>query len=143
MQPVVRVAEDRERSAARALGEAQRRIAENEAKLAELVAYREQYSQDFDSAGGVGLGARRVHEYRVFFARLGAAISQQAEIVEKLRQDCENKRRHWLEIRTRAQALDKVTERYRRGERKLEERREQLDLDERVLQRRRDLPDDS
>lgn len=143
MQPLVRVAEDRERSAARALGEAQHRLAQNETKLAELIAYREQYSRGFESAGGGGLGARRVHEYRVFLARLGAAITQQSEIVENSRRDCESKRQHWLGIRTRAQALDKVTERYRQVERKMEERREQLDLDEGVLRGQRDLPDDS
>ncbi|MEJ2645066.1 MAG: flagellar export protein FliJ [Gammaproteobacteria bacterium] len=137
MQPVVRVAEDRERQAARALGEAQRRLAENESKLAELIGYREQYSQSFNTAGGVGLDARRLHDYRVFLERLGTAISQQSELVEQLRLDCERSRRRWLETRTRAQALDKVTERYQQVERKAEERLEQHDSDERALRTRR------
>ncbi|MGA7800077.1 MAG: flagellar export protein FliJ [Gammaproteobacteria bacterium] len=136
MQPVVRVAEDRERQAARALGDAQRALAENEAKLTELIGYREQYSRDFSAAGGAGLDARRVHEYRVFLDRLGVAVSQQSAAVEKLRGDCERSRQRWLETRTRAQALDKVTERYQSVERKAEERREQHDMDERALRNR-------
>ncbi|HKJ08567.1 MAG TPA: flagellar export protein FliJ [Gammaproteobacteria bacterium] len=137
MQPVVRVAEDRERRAAQALGDAQRRLAENEGKLVELIGYREQYAQGFNTAGGVGLDARRLHEYRVFLERLGTAISQQSEVVEQLRRDCEHVRRRWLETRTHAQALDKVTERYRQAERKAQERLEQHDSDERALRAHR------
>lgn len=132
MDPVVKVAENREQAAARLLGEAQQRLQQQERRLGELVEYRDQYSQQFQHSSGQGMGVARLQDYRVFLARLNDAIQQQHIVVERCRQDCERQRGHWMATRTRTQALGKVVERYRREERHAAERREQHDLDERA-----------
>ncbi|HKK14792.1 MAG TPA: flagellar export protein FliJ [Gammaproteobacteria bacterium] len=137
MKPVVKVAEQRERAAARDFGECQQRLAEAEARLEELQGYRHEYGQRFQQSGGDGLSARRLHEYRTFLHRLNEAIAQQQALVGQLRQDCTAGHAQWLETRRRSQVLDKVVDRYRAQERREEDRREQQDSDERALTRRR------
>lgn len=130
MKPVVKVAEGREQAAARVMGEAQRRLSEQEQKLEELISYRAQYTEQFQISGGAGLGAARLQDYRVFLSRLNQAIEQQHQRIEHCQQDCERQRSHWMATRTRSQALDKVVERYQREERRADDRREQRDSDE-------------
>ena len=132
MNPVVKVAESREQAAARILGEAQQQLTRQEQRLDELMAYRDQYSQQFQQSSGMGMGVARLQDYRVFLARLNEAIEQQKQVIVRCRQDCERQRCHWLSSRTRTQALGKVVERYQREERRAVERREQHDSDERA-----------
>jgi flagellar FliJ protein len=143
MIPVVKVAENREQVAARALGEAQQRLAAQQRKFEELVTYRDQYSSEFQHYSGQGMGVARLQDYRVFLARLNEAIQQQQRVVERCQLDCERQRGHWMSTRTRTQALGKVVDRYRREEGQVAERREQRDTDERARCARRREPDES
>ncbi len=142
MTPVVKVAENREQVAARILGEAQQRLSLQERRLDELVSYRDQYAEQFQQSSGMGMGAARLQDYRVFLARLHAAIEQQQRVIAHCRQDCERQRRNWMSTRTRTQALGKVVERYQREERRADERREQHDTDERAQRTRPAEPDE-
>ncbi len=132
MDPVVQVAESRERDAARQLGEWQGRLAQHEARLAELLSYRDDYARQFESTGGNGLGAQRLQDYRAFLERLNSAVRQQEDVLAHTRGEIARLRSRWLDKRTHAKALDKVVERYREDERRAAERREQNESDERA-----------
>ena len=132
MKPVVKVAGERERNAARVLGECRRRLAEQEEKLRQLQVYREDYARQFQDAAGQGLGAARLQDYRSFLARLNEAIRQQQQVVEQQRAECARQQDRWRDTRTHAKALDKVVERYRSEEHRMASRREQHDSDERA-----------
>ena len=134
MKPLTRVATSRERTAAKELGEYRRTLADAEAKYAELVTYREEYSQQLQKSGGSGIDAQQMRDYRVFLARLNDAIGHQQASVDQHRREYEHKRRLWSEARVRANALDKVVERYRKEENTTAERREQAESDERSIQ---------
>jgi flagellar FliJ protein len=134
MKPLTRVATSRERAAARELGEYRRTLAAAEAKYAELVTYREEYSQHLRKSGGAGIDAQRMRDYRLFLARLNEAIGHQQASVDQHRREYERKRRLWSEARVRSKALDKVVERYRHEEDATAERREQAESDERSIQ---------
>jgi flagellar FliJ protein len=135
MGPLTRVAGSRERSAARILGEQRRVLAEIEARLAELTAYREEYTRRLQQNGSSGIDVQQMCDFRVFLARLNEAIGYQQERVEQGRREYEIKRRQWFETRTRVKALDKVVQRYEQEERHVADQREQADTDERALQR--------
>ena len=134
MKPLTRVATSRERTAAKELGEYRRTLADAEAKHAELVTYREEYSRHLQQSGGSGIDAQQMRDYRIFLARLNEAIGHQQASVDKHRREYERRRRLWSEARVRASALDKVVERYQKEENTIVERREQAESDERAIQ---------
>lgn len=133
MQPVQRVAKNREQNAVQELGQSQQNLDAQRARLEELRAYRDQYARDFEQSGGSGLGAARVRDYRIFLNRLGEAIRQQENLIEQCCSQHQQTRRQWLETRSHSQAIDKVVHRYRREEHRRQERREQQEQDERTL----------
>lgn len=130
MQPVQRVAHSREQAAVQKLGQSQQYLDAQKAKLEELRTYREQYAHDFADSGGVGFGATRMQDYRVFLNRLGEAIRQQEALIAQFQTQHEQIRRHWIESRSHSQAIDKMVDGYRRQERRTQERREQQEQDE-------------
>ncbi len=130
IEPVVKLAENRENDAARALGESMQQLERQEQRLLELTSYRDEYARRFESHAGGGMEPARLRDFRAFLAQLNQAIDQQRAVVEKARRDSEQQRRLWLGEHTRAKALDKVVERYRREEHHEAERREQKLLDE-------------
>ncbi|MFA7388765.1 MAG: flagellar export protein FliJ [Thiohalobacteraceae bacterium] len=128
MQSVVEVTANREREAARRLGEAQTRAQAATQRLDELIRYREEYTRQF--ADNVSLPAARLQDYRVFLNRLNQAVEAQQKLLARAEQDCATQRSVWMEIHTRAKALDKVALRYRDAERSDQDRREQKETDE-------------
>lgn len=128
MQPVVNVTANRERDAAQRFGECQQRVQAAEQRLDELIRYREEYTRQF--ADGGSLNAARLQDYRLFLDRLNRAVEQQRGFLERARAECAVLRQRWLDLHTRAQALDKVVERYRGEERNDQERRDQKETDQ-------------
>lgn len=132
MQSVQHLAQNRERDAVKKLGESQQHLEAQRAKLEELRAYRDQYARAFETAGGTGLDAVRVQEYRLFLGRLNEAIQQQEAILEQCTARHEQSRQQWMATRSHSQAIDKVLERYQEAERRLQQRTEQQEQDERA-----------
>lgn len=140
MQPVVEVTVQREREAAKRLGEAQQRVQAAEQRLDELTRYRQEYTQQF--AAGDSLTAARLQDYRVFLDRLNQAVEQQHAVLGRARQEADTQRQRWLDLHTRVQALGKVVERYRDEERSHHERRLQKESDQHTLNVRERKADD-
>ena len=132
MQPVQRLAQNREQDAVKELAQSQQSLDAQQAKLEELRAYRDQYASDFETSVGAGLDATRVQDYRVFLNRLGEAIRQQEAVLAQCRARHEQTRRKWVASRTHSQAIDKVMHNYRQEEHRQRERREQQEQDERA-----------
>lgn len=143
MNPVLRVAEHREKDAARRLGQTQQRLRQQQDRLRELIGYRDEYNLKFQQTCGAGVDVKQLQEYRLFLSRLNDAIAQQQRVIVNAEREVEQARAGWLSTRTRSQALDKVRDRFVDAERQEAERREQADLDERSTQQagRRDTSD--
>lgn len=134
MNPVVKVAEHREKDAARLFGQSQQRLEQQRARLSELVGYRDEYHLRFQHTCSQGVDVKQLQEYRLFLVRLNDAIAQQQKVIVQAEREMERCRAGWLRTRTRSQALDKVRARYQDAERQEAERREQAELDERSTQ---------
>lgn len=132
LEPVAKVAQGREQDALHSLAECQRVLDERRARLAQLIAYRDEYARGFQAAGATGLSAARLHEYHVFLDRLGQAVEQQQVLVRASERECLASQQRWLELRSRARAIDEVVSRYREREQSEAERREQRESDERA-----------
>jgi len=131
LKPVVRVAENREQQAARALGVAQTRLGQAQQQLEELQRYRDDYRQRFQQAGATGMGAAQLEDYQQFLHKLGQAIEQQGQQVVQATQEAEAKRALWFASRGKVRMLDTVVARYQAIEDQQASRREQREQDER------------
>jgi flagellar FliJ protein len=130
--PVVRLAESREQQAARRLGEHKQALHGQEAKLAQLQTYRQDYIQRFLQDGAGGMTVNQMHSYRAFLLKLDQAITQQKTVIQQALNAVQEKQRQWQQERSKKQILQKVVDKYQQQEQKQAEKREQREIDDRV-----------
>lgn len=131
LKPVQKVAANREQKAARSMGQSRANLAQEEAKLAQLKQYHQEYLTRFQEASAQGMSVAQLQEYRAFLGKLDEAIEQQQKVVAASVANHSTHRNDWKQKRTRTQALGKVVERYRKEEAKAADRNEQKENDER------------
>lgn len=136
LKPIQQVAQVRERDAARAFGESQRRLQDEEQRLAELAAYRAEYLQRFRTLQQQGITVAQLLEYQAFLGKLDAALRHQEEVVQLRRGDADRRMAAWTDRRTHTQAMDRAVENLAEAERAAGERSDQKALDERNQRRR-------
>lgn len=130
LEPVQRISEQREKDAARAMGECQQRLQQLQQQLGELERYREEYRHHYHENGRNGFSAQRLQQLQQFLSKIDQAIAQQHQAIGHASNECEQKRQQWFRARSRSQALGKVAERYQDVERQEQNRREQKENDE-------------
>lgn len=136
LQPLRELAGMRERNQAVALGASERRLSEAERRLQDLQRYRQEYEQSFHRTATAGAPMRGLREQQVFIARLAEAVRAQQMILEQIRTECSLARQHWREAATRKQVVGKVVERAKQEAVVKDERRQQIENDERAMHSR-------
>jgi len=131
LRPVHRVAESREQTAARELGDSRRYVHEQEERLVELRNYHTEYLERFHSAAKLGMSAMQLQEYRAFLSKLERAIREQEAVIVDGRNVQQFKKDNWQDKHVRTQALEKVMDRYKQAETKAQDKREQKESDDR------------
>ncbi|MEW6354459.1 MAG: flagellar export protein FliJ [Pseudomonadota bacterium] len=134
LKPVARLAEYKERDAARLLAEAQHAVERHEERLNELLTYANEYRQRLRAAESAGMEAGQRHDYQVFIAKLDEAINQQRGRLAAATHELEHRRRQWLATHGASTSLDKIVARYADEETRSAARREQGEADERAQQ---------
>ena len=134
--PLNELAGNAERSQAMNMAEAERRLAEAEKRLEDLVRYRLEYEQSFVVRASGGVEVQRLREHQVFIARLGEAARAQQQVILQLRNESDSARLHWREAATHKKVVGKVIERAQDEERRELDRRTQNEVDERAARTR-------
>ena len=134
-RPIVKHAQRLERDAAKALGDAQRQVAEAEQRLDQLRDYRHEYTERFARSGNHGLRPEQMMDYQAFLEKLNTAIAQQQQNIVKARQSLQQCRQYWFAQRGRSKLLDNVLARYVESEIQHASKREQRETDDRVRRR--------
>ena len=132
IKSIADIAKNREQSAAQVLGKKRQFLKLQRERLNELTSYREEYSRRFESSGNAGFNSRQLTEFRTFFDKLNKAIVQQRDLINQLDKECHVCQENWVNKRVNSQAIGKVVEKYQYQEICEQEKREQLDLDERA-----------
>lgn len=135
LQVVQRVTDSEERRQAERLAARERRVAECEAKLAELSSYEKSYAREFAQSAEHGMDGARLRAFQTFLARLGEAVRHQTEIVEHARAERDADRDSWRRAAQRAEMVGHVVKRRKNEERRALERQEQRESDERSLRK--------
>ncbi len=134
LKVVLMVAEREEQAAAIRLGEARQALEQEEAQLAQLQDYREQYLADYRKQRQ-GVDARALMSYSGFLQRLGEALGGQEQKLAQVRQQLDHHRLEWQEKYYRRQSLAEMIERMRNEELTVLEQRQQREQDDLSAQR--------
>jgi len=113
------------------MGESRRVLDKNKTKLAELLAYRKEYTKQFEDIGRQGMEINRINEFRRFLVNLNEAISSQTEMLKLKQFDLDNKNQLWRQTRVKHKSIDKIITRHRADERRDEDQSEQAESDDR------------
>ncbi|HEY8538095.1 MAG TPA: flagellar export protein FliJ [Steroidobacteraceae bacterium] len=132
LAPVQHVVDNAERRLAQSVASIERRLAEADGKLIELMRYRSEYEQQFAARASGGIGVAELRDYQAFLARLNEAIRQQQAVVYRIRAERDAERARWQAAAQRAEAVGNLVERWQVEERRVADRREQREIDERA-----------
>jgi flagellar protein FliJ len=133
-EPIRDMADNFATNLRRGVAEAQRKVDEAERQLTQLQTYRDDYVKK-SGHGAASVDAVRLQNYRSFLDRLSQAIRSQGEVVANARHEHEKRRIEWSQKRVEAKALGKAVERFKSEERRLTDRREQLETDDGATRR--------
>jgi flagellar FliJ protein len=134
MQPILRVAEIKEKNAAAALGEAQTHLQMQTARLQELENYYSEYVARFHQSAQLGIAISKVHSFNSFLEKLNQAIEQQKQAVKSAEELLQQRRQLWLANRGQVKVYNNVITRFQDEEHRAEEKKHQKDLDEHAQQ---------
>lgn len=133
LQAAVQVAQSREQTAVKAMGESQQQLTEQQNRLQQLLMFRNEYATQFHNEGSGGISARRYQDYAAFLTNMDHGIVQVQQQLAWMQQELQRKRLAWIQSRSRTKALEEVIERDRKTLLWEEDRREQRDNDEHNL----------
>lgn len=135
LQPVARLADKQERSAAQALGEARQTQTSEEQRLRELQAYRLEYIADFQRRGRSGLNGVELQQFQQFLSQLDRAIEQQQQRIHGAVAQVEQRTGQWQQRASKAKAIGNVVGSLQQSENRQADKREQAVQDDRSAQR--------
>jgi len=132
LEPILRLAEERERAAARAFAAARARQTEEERRLQLLRDYHSEYQERFRQSGAGGVMPRQLAEYRAFSERLELGLRQQQGVLAKAGAQCAAAQEDWWAAIRHRDRLAVMRARLHREAQQVAERREQRESDERA-----------
>jgi flagellar FliJ protein len=132
LQPVQNVVDENERRRAEQLAAGERRVTACEKKLAELTQYEADYRRNYHERVTAGIGSLELRDYQAFLTRLAEAVRQQQQLVLNAQAERDVQRKYWQEAAQRSKAIEHVIENWQAEDRRVADRRDQRDTDERA-----------
>jgi flagellar FliJ protein len=130
LAPVVDMAEQAEKTAVQRLGYFQGQVKVAESKLADLNAFRLDYSEQWIVRGSTGVTGQWLLGFQGFLAQLDTAVDQQRQSLVWHQNKLDKAREEWQQAFAKVEGLRKLVQRYREEAQRLEDKREQKLLDE-------------
>ena len=130
LKPVQEIADNREQAAAQRMLLSEAEWRRQQERLDELNCYRAEYSHHFEQSCSTGIDSVRLQDYRRFLSNINIAIEQQRRVVAVTQKKHQADKQVWLDLRTKAKAIDKAVQRIREKEAQIDERQEQRLLDD-------------
>ena len=134
LKPVEQLAEKKAISATEKMVFARSEHSDHENKLNELVTYRFEYIEQYQSRAKVGIQSGQLQQYQQFISKLDVAIEQQRAVVSQSSMVLEQSQIHWRDKNSHKRAINKAVDRFKKQEYQTTERNEQVASDERNTQ---------
>ena len=135
LKPVEKLAEDKAKVAAADMVSARNSHQSHEQKLDELMSYRFEYIEQFQSRAKNGMQASQLQQYQQFISQLDTAIQQQKITVAQAGEVLGQRQNQWRNKHSQKRALNKVVSRFKKQEFQVMEKNEQADVDEHNTQK--------
>ncbi len=132
LQPVAKLAEDKQQRAIRKLGESRQNLRQQQQQLQELMSYRIEYMEQLQDSARNGIKSAQLRHYQSFVSKLSEAIEQQQKVVLVAEQSVENALDNWIHARNRVKIIGSVISICHEEELQEELRSEQKETDERA-----------
>ena len=126
LDPLLRRAQDHEDEVARALAERQQSLDMHQSRLEELRRYADEYA----NAQMAATSPSQLMNRRAFLDRLDSAVQQQSQTVDRNRERVDAERARLLLASRDKQVLEQLAASYRAQEQKVEDRRDQREMDD-------------
>lgn len=126
LNPLLKVAQDRQDAVARELADRDRALAEQKARLEALQRYAAEYAAPAATVTHPAMLANRL----AFRERLDAAVAEQSRVVDHSRLSCDVERARLMLASRESHVLEKLAASYRAEELRDAERRGQRELDD-------------
>ena len=101
--PIHKITEHEERQSAQRLTKVHQTLMAEKSRLAELVAYRQSYLEEFKSLQKTDIGIEKLTHMQQFIARLNETIQAQQNIIQRCASELERQRQHWRERHLRTE----------------------------------------
>ncbi len=132
IQLIVDIKAKHEQNSLTALVEYQQKRQLAEQQLEHLKQYRQEYIDKFSTRSGAGIGIQTLLEFRSFIDKLDIAIAGQVKTVQQCLAEETRKRQVWEGLHQQTESLQKVCAKFSSAEAHLENKREQLESDDRA-----------
>lgn len=132
LQTIVDLKARQEQTALEILGQSQRQHSDMQKQVDGLATYRNDYVDKCNAFARDGVKVSRLVEFRAFIDKLDIAIAGQEKLLKRMEQDVQTKRQMWEFTHRSTQTIQKVRESALKVEKKIEDKREQLEQDERA-----------
>lgn len=128
---LLKLAAQREQTAARALAASSERQQQAQQQAQQLADYSEEYVQRQVERARQPVSVRELANFQRFYGQLDHAQQQQARVVEQLEQEREKARQRWLSLHAREKLLEQLRAKRLAVEEVAAEKRRQRELDDR------------
>jgi flagellar FliJ protein len=132
LQTIVDIKARQEQFALDVLGQTQKQKNEVQRQVEGLTAYRSDYIDKCNAFARDGVKVSRLVEFRGFIDKLDVAIAGQEKLLQRIEQDVQLKKQVWEFTHRSTKTIQKVRESALKVEKKIEDKREQFEQDERA-----------
>lgn len=133
---VAAVAKIDEQRSGRELGAILQSHQQKQDQLEQLIQFKTDYETTLCSAGGKGIAARQLQDYRLFLHKLSDAVDQQVKQVENSQLKLDEVRAQWLSKSQRTSALNTIVDQQNKAAKATRNKAAQKESDENTLARK-------
>jgi len=137
LQVIVDLKINQEKKYLEALGKQQNIKAQKETQLNSLKNYRQDYRDKNEHLVKSGISVMQLMEFRAFMEKMDEAIAGEERALKFLNSELERLRKNWEEAHMYTQGMQKIQGNARSSEQKQEEKKEQLEMDDRAARKKR------
>jgi len=137
LQVIVDLKINQEKKYLEALGKQQTIKLQKETQLNSLKNYHQDYRDKNEHLIKSGISVMRLMEFRAFMEKMDKAIEGEEIALKALDNDLERLRKNWEEAHMYTQGMQKIQGTARLSEQKQEEKKEQLEMDDRAARKKR------
>lgn len=132
LKVIVDLNAENEKKALKELGGIQRKKNETQDQLDSLQQYKEDYIEKYQLMSKSGVNITQLLEFRAFISKLGTAIEEQEQAINKINEEVAFARKNWERQHHKTKGLTKVCNAAITEELKMVEKQEQNELDDRA-----------